>query len=283
MSVAVIRGDARSLPLVDESVHLVVTSPPYNAGLAYDGYGDRLPSSEYWDGLIAPFLRESFRVLVRGGRLCVNFANVIRIDAPQPGRNGRTTQYQGRTTARAADGPSWPVLVVTKLWAEIERAGFLPREQITWLKADRADHLTVTNNSTAWGSWCSASNPVLRAVAEPVLIAVKGSHSRESGRSDLTPDEFKAWTRNAWYISSGHRDQTLGHPAIFPLELPRRLIKLYSYVGDTVLDPFAGSGTTLRAAINVGRRAIGVEQSPRYAAMARDRCAQRLLFSEAAS
>lgn len=91
--------------------------------------------------------------------------------------------------------------------------------------------------STAWGSWCSASNPVLRAVAEPVFIASKSTHTLGPGVSDLTSDEFKAWTRHGWTIPVRHAERDLDHPCKFPPELPRRLIKLYSYVGDVVLDP----------------------------------------------
>ncbi len=235
--VRVFHGDARNLPIDDESVHLVVTSPPYNCRLNYDGYDDWLPWDEYWHGLIEPSLRECYRVLTRGGRIAVNLANVIRQDVP-----------------------------------------FLPREQLTWVKAMNPEDIAT---STAWGSWCSASNPVLRAVAEPVFIASKGTHARPPGQSDLTAAEFKAWTRNVWHITSGHADQYLDHPCKFPLELielPRRLIKLYSYVGDVVLDPFCGSGSTLRAAKDAGRRAIGVEISSRYCALSANRCRQELLF-----
>jgi site-specific DNA-methyltransferase (adenine-specific) len=165
-------------------------------------------------------------------------------------------------------------MVAPRLWSALEQIGFLPREQLTWIKSlDPEDILT----STAWGSWRSAKNPVLRAVAEPVFIASKLTHARSAGASDLTSTEFKAWTRNVWNIPvSAERD--LDHPCKFPAELPRRLIKLYSYVGDVVVDPFCGSGTTLRVAKNLGRRAIGVDISRRYCAMSANRCRQQLLF-----
>jgi DNA modification methylase len=282
--VALYHGDSRRIlkAIPSDSVGLVVTSPPYNAKIRYDAYEDWLPWKEYWHGLIEPVLRECYRVLVPGGRICLNLANVVRVDDPQPGRKGRATQYSGRPDVphdlEHNDGPTWPLLIETRIWPLLEAIGFLARERVTWLKADQAEHLVVSNNSTAWGSWCSASNPVLRAVAEPVFIASKGSHARERRESDLTPDEFKAWTRNAWLISQGHRDQSLAHPAMFPIELPRRLIKLYSYPGDTVCDPFAGVGTTLRAAKNLGRRTIGIELSEGYCRIAAGRCAQDTLF-----
>jgi DNA modification methylase len=256
VSVLIAQADARRLPLRDESVHLIVTSPPYNAKIRYDRYEDWLPWDEYWHGLIEPSLRECYRVLTHGGRIAVNIANVVRSPGPE--------------------AVAWSTLTVTRIWAMLEEVGFLPREHLTWIKTDAPDN--VIAKGTAWGSWLSASNPVLRATAEPVFIASKGSHAREPGRSCLTAAEFKAWTRNAWYIPGGHPEQYLDHPAKFPPELPRRLIKLYSYVGDVVCDPFAGSGTTVRAARNEGRHGIGFDFSARYCRMAAGRSSQATLF-----
>jgi modification methylase len=278
--VSIWQGDARELPVDDQSVQLVVTSPPYNARVAYDNYDDWLPWEEYWHGLIEPALRECYRVLVHGGRIAINIANVVRQDVPD-GRKRMKVRINGgfKWKPAGSGGNAWSVIVAPRIWNVLEDIGFLPREQLTWVKAlDPADIAT----STAWGSWRSASNPVLRAVAEPVFIASKGTHARPPGESDLTAEEFKAWTRNAWNITAGHADQYMGHPAMFPLELPRRLIKLYSYVGDVVLDPFMGSGTTLRAAKNLGRHALGVEQSERYCRLAAARCAQSVMPLEIA-
>jgi site-specific DNA-methyltransferase (adenine-specific) len=274
--VTIWHGDARALPLEDQSVQLIVTSPPYNARVPYDGYADWLPWEEYWYGLIEPSLRECYRVLVHGGRLAINIANVVRQNVPADRQDLQVRANGGvKWKPPGANGAAWSLMVLPRLWQLLEDIGFMPREHLTWVKsADPADIAT----STAWGSWRSASNPVLRAVAEPVFIASKGTHAREPGQSDLTSDEFKAWTRNAWSISTGHADQhSINHPSQFPLELPRRLIKLYSYVGDAVLDPFMGSGTTLRAAKNLGRIALGVEQSERYCDLAAARCAQAVM------
>lgn len=290
MSVQALRADARRLPIRDDSVHLIVTSPPYNAGVRYDGFDDWLPFEDWWYGLIESSLRECYRVLAPGGRLCLNLPNVVRTDAkPMRVTSGASRQSRRGIGERVRKTPSgntwrvsagdWPIMLAQHVWPMLDEIGFMPREQLTWLKATHQDD--ITTNSTAWGTYCSAQNPVLRATVEPVFIASKGSYSREPGQSDLTGDEFKAWTRNAWVIPSQRRPEQGGHPAPFPIELPRRLIKLYSYVGDVVLDPFAGSGTTIRAARDCGRHGIGVELSERYCRLVAGRSSQVTLFEVA--
>ena len=274
--VQVWHADARALPLADESVHLIVTSPPYNCRAPYDGYNDWLPWEQYWHGLIEPSMRECYRVLSRGGRIAVNLANVVRQDVAASPDN---PPYHGRQRWKppGANGDAWSLMIAPRLWLLLEEIGFLPREQLTWVKAASPEDIPT---STAWGSWCSASNPVLRAVAEPVFVASKASHARPPGASDLTAAEFKAWTRNVWHIPVRHGDGLLDHPCKFPPQLPWRLIKLYSFVGDVVLDPFCGSGTSLRVAKDLGRRGIGVDISSRYCAMSADRCRQGVLLRD---
>jgi site-specific DNA-methyltransferase (adenine-specific) len=169
------------------------------------------------------------------------------------------------------DGQHWSVLVDRHIWALLEEIGFLPRERITWVKGWGPEDIVTP--STAWGTWCSAENPVLRAVAEPIYIASKLSFAREPGQSDLTPEEFKAWTRNAWFIPAVQPADANGNPAAFPEELPWRLIKLYSYPGDLVLDPFVGGGTTVVAAARTGRRGYGYDIGPSQIARSRTRLA----------
>lgn len=153
--------------------------------------------------------------------------------------------------------------------------GFNIRELISWFKASDANHFS--GGSTAWGSWSSASNPHLRGQVETIIVANKNSWKKTSGSqvSDISGEEFKQWTKSAWFI---HAETDRTHPAPFPIELPIRLIKLYSFVGDTILDPFIGSGTTAVAAKQLGRHFIGIDISEKYCEIARQRLAQEYLF-----
>ena len=226
--------------LPDCSVHLMVTSPPYNASKEYD---EDLSLEEYlaWLGLV---WRETYRVLVPGGRACINVANLGR-------------------------RPYIPLhaLVIEQMLG----TGFLMRGEIIWNKASSA------SPSTAWGSWKSAVNPVLRDVHEYILVFSKDTFSRP--RSDkansITREEFLEWTKSVWNFPAVSAKK-IGHPAPFPEELPHRLIQLYTFSEDVVLDPFAGSGTTCLAAQADGRNYVGYEINPEYAEHARRRLASAL-------
>lgn len=270
-------GDARALPLEEGTAHLVVTSPPYNARVAYDGYIDWLPWDEYWDGLITPALVEAYRVLCPGGRLCLNLPNVVRQDVGDGGLEDVAYLSNGGRKWRpaAANGRPWAALVETHLYPLAEEIGFLPRERIQWIKG--AEPETVTTTSTAWGSYCSAINPVLRAVGEPIYVFSKERYDRpDRGESDISADEFKRDSRNVWFVPAIGLDPT-AFPASFPLDLPQRLIRLYSFVGDLVVDPFVGSGTTILAAAKTGRWAYGCDVSERSVQLARQRVARALV------
>jgi site-specific DNA-methyltransferase (adenine-specific) len=223
----------RELP--DNSIHLMITSPPYNASKVYD---KDLTLEEYL-ALLRRVFRETKRVLVPGGRACVNIANLGR-------------------------KPYIPIHAhLIKVMLDL---GYFMRGEIIWDKASSA------GASTAWGSWLSASNPVLRDVHEYILIFSKDTFARGgSGReSTISRSDFLELTKSVWSFPSVSAKQ-IGHPAPFPEELPRRLIELYSFKGELVLDPFCGSGTTCIAAKRTGRRYIGYELNPEYAGLSERR------------
>jgi len=222
----------RQLP--DNCVALMVTSPPYNVGKDYD---EDLDLDEYVE-LLRLVFAETYRVVEPGGRVAVNVANLGR-------------------------KPYLPLNhLVGALLTEI---GFLLRGEIIWKKAKAA------GGSTAWGSWQSAKNPTLRDIHEYVLVASKESFRRErKGEDTISKEDFLDATMSVWNIlpESARR---VGHPAPFPIELPRRLIELYTFAGDVVLDPFLGSGSTAVAAVQSGRHFVGYETNADYAELAEHR------------
>lgn len=234
-------GDSRDMhQLPDDSVHLMITSPPYNVGKDYDA---DLTLSEYVD-LLSDVMAEVYRVLVEGGRACINIANV------------------GRS----------PYIPLHLYLTEIAHAcGFFMRGEIIWDKGASA------GTSCAWGSWQSSSNPVLRDVHEYILVFCKGTFKRHPIlQNSIGRDDFLESTKSIWRFPSASAKKA-NHPAPFPVELPLRLIHLYSYVGDTVLDPFMGSGTTAEAALTTGRHYVGYEINEDYVAIAEDRLERIIL------
>jgi DNA modification methylase len=221
--------------LPDNSVHLMITSPPYNVSKEYD---EDLTLGEYRE-LLRRVLRETYRVLVEGGRACVNVANVGR-------------------------KPYIPFHAF--IAQDMIELGYSMRGEIIWNKAGSA------GPSTAWGSWKSASNPTLRDVHEYILIFSKDTFARkrEGKKSSIERDEFLEFTKSIWTFPS-ESARRVGHPAPFPLELPRRLIQLYSYEGDVVLDPFVGSGSSCIAALKAKRHFIGYEKNRSYVKLAEKR------------
>lgn len=218
----------RELP--DNSVHLMVTSPPYNVTKEYD---QNLTLASYLK-LLNNVFTETYRVLVNGGRACVNIANV------------------GRK----------PYIPLSDYVADLMNGlGFNYRGQIIWDKAASA------GGSCAWGSWQSASNPTLRDVHEYILVFSKGDLKREKGNDTISRDDFLEWTKSIWHMNT-ESAKRVHHPAPFPVELPHRLINLYCFEGDVVLDPFIGSGTTALAAIRNKRHFIGYETNEDYVKIA---------------
>lgn len=222
----------RQIP--DSCVALMITSPPYNVGKDYD---EDLDIDEYL-GLLQRVFTETHRVIEPGGRVAVNVANL--------GRKPYIPLNQH----------------VAGLLTEI---GFDLRGEIIWQKAKSA------GGSCAWGSWRSAKNPTLRDLHEYIVVASKGSYARQrAGEDTIDKDTFLDATVSIWDIlpESARR---VGHPAPFPVVLPRRLIELYTFKGDLVLDPFLGSGSTAVAAVEAGRHFVGYDVSGEYLEIAERR------------
>jgi len=223
--------DMSDLP--DCCVHLMVTSPPYNVGKEYD---EDLTLGEYRE-FIKRVMREVYRVLVPGGRACINIANLGR-------------------------RPYLPLHAF--IIQDMMEIGFLMRGEIIW------DKCATATSSTAWGSWRSPTNPTLRDNHEYILVFCKQTFTRQNPfnrRATITRDEFLEFTKSVWQFPP-ESAKRVGHPAPFPVELPYRLIQLYTFEGEVVLDPFMGSGTTAVAALKTGRVFVGYEINPEYVNLA---------------
>lgn len=235
---SIILGSAENMvDLPNNSIHLMITSPPYNVSKVYD---EDLSLIDYLT-LLRNSFQETYRVLVNGGRACINVANLGR-------------------------KPYIPLSdYISKMMIDI---GFNMRGEIIWNKAASA------SPSTAWGSWLSASNPVLRDIHEYILIFSKGDYSRAGSKKQkentISKENFMDWTKSVWTMNA-ESAKKIGHPAPFPVELPHRLIELYSFTDDIILDPFMGSGTTAIAAIKNSRHYIGYDVSKEYIDLANRR------------
>ncbi|MFC1892483.1 DNA-methyltransferase [Chloroflexota bacterium] len=224
------------------SVQLVVTSPPYNVRKEYD---ENLTLDEYREFLKRVW-KEVYRTLVPGGRACINIDNLGR-------------------------RPYIPLhaFIIT----DMVELGFLMRGEIIWNKA------ASSSPSTAWGSWLSAANPTLRDIHEYILVFSKGMFSRKNAarrRNTLSRQEFLEFTKSIWTFPA-EPARKIGHPAPFPVELPYRLIQLYTFEGEVILDPFVGSGQAALAAIKTGRHYIGIDISDEYVSLAEKRIQAFLL------
>lgn len=238
----IILGSSEAMMNVpDNSLHLMITSPPYNATKDYD---TDLSLDEYLEVLKRVFA-ETYRTLVHGGRACINVANLGR-------------------------KPYIPLSDHISLM--MQEIGFLMRGEIIWNKGAGA------GRSMAWGSWQSAANPVLRDVHEYILVFSKGDFKRErNGRENtIARDQFMEWTKSVWTMNP-ESAKKIGHPAPFPIELPYRLIQLYSYKDDIILDPFMGSGTTAIAALRSERKYFGYETDDDYLKISEDRLQAEVL------
>jgi len=226
------------------SIDLIVTSPPYNFGL--DGY-DVHDDARNWDQYFARLeqcWRLCYRLLKPGGRICV----VVQ--------------------------PLFSDYVPTHhiISAQLREIGFIFKAEILWEKHN------YNCKYTAWGSWCSPSQPYLKYTWEFIEVFCRDSQKKPGPRkkSDLQPEEFKRWVYAKWEIAPETRMKRFDHPSMFPEEIPRRLIKLFSFRGDVVLDPFNGVGTTTVVAAQLGRRFIGIDISEKYCRTAQQRLKEAL-------
>jgi DNA modification methylase len=255
-------GDARSMTEVaDGSVALVVTSPPYFAGKQYEEELEREGvSASYLEflQLLRDVFEECVRKLEPGGRIAVNVANL------------------GRKPYRSLSADVIRILQ--------DDLGLLLRGELIWQKGEGA------TSSCAWGSFRSATNPVLRDITERVIIASKGRFDRARSvkqreveglpfENTVMTEDFMALTLDVWNIPT-ESARRVGHPAPFPVELPEQLIRLYTFTGDLVLDPFMGSGSALVAAARLGRRYVGYDLDPAYVEIARARVAAESVAPE---
>jgi len=238
----IIVGDAFEVlnVLPKDSVHLIITSPPYNLDKPYSNHNDKMSYSDYleWMGKV---WRECKNVLIRGGRLCINI---------------------GENKRQNITYPTFSAFIHQCIDLKM-----LYRGTIIWNKNSAAKH-------TAWGSWNSCSNPHIVPRHEYIIIFSKGTHKLDGNQAkcDLNKDgiDFMGYTRSVWNFGTESRKK-IGHPAPFPVELPNRLIKFYSYKDNVVLDPFAGSGTVGVAAIGLERHFILIDNSYSYCQLAEQR------------
>jgi site-specific DNA-methyltransferase (adenine-specific) len=226
--------------LDDNSIHLIATSPPYNCGIKYDVYDDNKDFVEYekWLTHIFSLLKPK---LVSGGKIAINFPMIVRIN------NKRK-------------------ILLSTFEDILTDAGFEIIDCIVWVKArDEKEAVGVAGRSTGWGSWMSPTAPYIRPISEFILIAKKEGKRTIKNKSDITKQEFLTATTSAWFIPS--KSDPL-HPAVFPPELPERLIKLYTTIGENVLDPFMGVGNTMTACLKTKRNFFGCDISANYVSKA---------------
>jgi len=212
------------------SIDLILTSPPYDVDVKYKNYDDNIPYSEYL-GFTEKWLARCYDFSKNDGRLCLN----VPLDKNKGGQQS----------------------VCADITTIAKKIGWKYHATIIWNEQN-------ISRRTAWGSWLSASAPYVIAPVEVILVMFKRRWKKtHKGESDVARNEFIEWTNGVWNFS-GESKKRIGHPTPFPIELPKRCIKLFSYVGDTVLDPFLGSGTTLIACFENKRKGVGIEINRDY-------------------
>ncbi len=221
-----------------EFADLIVTSPPYNVGIGYNSNNDELSYEEYLE-----FSEKWMANCYKWSKTQARFLLNIPLD-----------KNKGGQKSVGAD--------LTKI---AQKVGWKYHSTIIWNEGN-------ISRRTAWGSWMSASAPYVIAPVELILVLYKDDWKKTNGskQSDISKDQFMEWTNGVWTFN-GESKKRIGHPAPFPRDLPFRAIKLFSFVKDTVFDPFAGSGTTLIEAVNNDRIAIGLEIDENYCELAKNR------------
>lgn len=229
----------KSSKIKDNSIDLIVTSPPYNLDINYKSYNDNMSYEEYLK-FSKKWLAKALKITKEDGRLCLN----IPLDKNKGGH-----QSVGADLTIVAKSVGWNY-----------------HTTIIWNEGN-------ISKGSAWGSWLSASAPYVIAPVELIVVLYKGEKWKKTSGSkisDITKEEFLDYTKGVWTFS-GESKKKIGHPTPFPVELPKRCIKLFSYVGDVVLDPFMGSGSTLIAAHTLGRCGIGYDIEASYCEIAKKR------------
>jgi site-specific DNA-methyltransferase (adenine-specific) len=238
-SISIYNADFLKIGSIEEgTVDLVVTSPPYNVGIKYSSHDDKMSYEDYLC-FTREWLSKCYRLMKEDGRFCLN----IPLD-----------KNKGGQQSVCAD--------ITTIAKEV---GWKYHATIIWNEQN-------ISRRTAWGSWLSASAPYVIAPVEVIVVLYKNRWKKlgSNGKSDITKGEFVEWTNAVWNFM-GESRKRVGHPAPFPVELPRRCIRLFTFVGDTVLDPFLGSGSTLIACVLADRKGIGVEIDKNYCDVAKQR------------
>ncbi len=224
--------------ICNESIDLIITSPPYNVDIKYNSHDDKISYDAYLE-FSHKWMSRCFQWLKNDGRFCLN----IPLDK---NKNGQQSVGADLTTMA-------------------KKLGFKYHSTIIWNEGN-------ISRRTAWGSWMRASAPFVIAPVELIVILYKQNWKKTSGTqiSDISKKDFLDWTNGLWTFQ-GESAKRTGHPAPFPIELPHRCIKLFSYVNDVILDPFLGSGSTLVAAALDKRRGIGVDVDSAYCELAKKR------------
>lgn len=248
--IKLIRGDCLLImnELPSNSVHCVITSPPYNVDLGnnkykktgYSTHDDNMPYKDYLSWMEQVFC-ECYRVLSEDGRMCINIGD---------GKNGKIPTHSD--------------------FIQIANSvGFMPMTTIIWNKNN-------TSNRCAWGSYLSAKSPSFPRPFEYILVFEKTHGLIRFGETTITKDEWKEYSNGLWSFAPERSQKKIGHPAMFPVELPLRLIKMLTYKHDVILDPLMGSGTTGVSCVNENRKFIGIEMDEKYFEIAKNRVEKSL-------